>query len=237
MNEWVRTWGLRLLALGIAIGIWFNASVEDRLVSSEKVVEASVTYNRPNGFVLINPVQTVNVRVSGTKKAIRQLSPYMVNMSIDLGQRQTGVAMMGLTSENVLLPEGLEVVSIEPNTIRVDLEREVTERLPVVAKLTGRPAAGATVGQPEVIPNQILVIGPEPMLARVDSLSTRPISLDGRDKTFEEPDVAVVLPDPLIQIVPPPSTVTVTVPIQPPPQPPAPAKPRKETRKEKGKKT
>jgi YbbR domain-containing protein len=233
VNEWVRTWGLRLLALGIAIGIWFNASVEDRLVTSEKVVEAGVAYNRPSGFFLINPVQTVNVRVSGTKKAIRRLSPYMVNVSVDLGQRQTGISTIGLTSENVLLPEGLDVVSIEPNSIRVDLEREVTERLPVVAKLAGRPAAGAKVGQPEVIPNQILVIGPEPVLAHIDSLSTRPVSLDGHDKSFEEPDVAVVLPDPLIQIVPPPSTVTVTVPIQPPTQPPAPAKPRKE----KGKKT
>jgi YbbR domain-containing protein len=178
-------------------------------------------------------VQNVNVRVSGSKKAIRQLSPYMVNVSVDLGQRQTGLAGINLTADNVLLPDGLDVVSIEPNTIRVDLEKEVSMRLPVVAKLTGRPAAGATVGQPEVIPNQILVIGPEPMLARVDSLSTRPISLDGHDGTFEEKDVTVVLPDPLIQIVPPPSTVTVTIPIQPPPERPAPTKPRKE----KGRKT
>jgi len=126
------------------------------------------------------------------------------------------------------------VVSIEPNTIRVDLEREVVQNLPVVPKLTGEPAAGATVGKPEVLPNQIKVIGPEPMLARIDSLPTRPVSLDGHDSTFEEQDVAVVLPDPLIQIVPPPLTVTVTVPIQPPAEPPAPpAKPRKG----KGKKT
>jgi YbbR domain-containing protein len=228
VNDWIRTWGLRLLALGIAIGIWFNASVEDRLVSSEKVVEAVVAYNRPNGFALINPVQNVNVHVSGSKKAIRKLSPYMVNVSVDLGQRQTGLATINLTAENVLLPDGLEVVSIEPNTIRVDLEKEVTERLPVVAKLAGRPAAGATAGQPEVIPNQILVIGPEPMLARIDALSTRPVSLEGHDSTFEEKDVAVVLPDPLIQIVPPPATVTVTVPIQPPAQPAAPPKARKE---------
>ena len=232
MNEWMRTWGLRLLAMGIAIGIWFNVSVEDRLVSSEKVVEAAIVYNRPNGFVMINPVQNVNVRVRGSKRAIRQLSPYMVNVSVDLGQRQTGISTIGLTPENVLLPEGMDVVSIEPNNIRVDLEKEVTERLPVVAKLTGRPAAGAKVGQPEVIPNQILVIGPEPVLARIDSLFTRPVSLDGHDKTFEEADVTVVLPDPGIQIVPPPSTVSVTVPIQPPAQPPAPAKPRKEKGKQ-----
>lgn len=228
MNEWMRTWGLRLLALGIAIGIWFNASVEDRLVSSEKVVEATIAYNRPHGFVLVNPAQNVNVRVSGSKKAIRQLSPYMVNVSVDLGQRQTGVAAINLTPDNVLLPDGLDVVAIEPNTIRVDLEREVIQNVPVVPKLTGKPAPGAKAGTPEAIPNQIKVIGPEPMLARLDSLSTRPVSLDGHGSTFEEQDVAVVLPDPMIQIVPPPSTVTVTVPIEPPAEPPAIPKPRKE---------
>jgi YbbR domain-containing protein len=233
LNDWVRTWGLRLLALGIAIGIWFNASVEDRLVSSEKVVEASVAYIRPNGFVTVNPVGNVNVRVSGTKKAVRQLSPYMVTVNVDLGQRQTGPSSITLTPENVLLPDGLEVVSIEPNTIRVDLEKEVSVRLPVVAKLTGRPAAGATVGKPEVLPNQIFVAGPEPVLSHVDQLSTRPISLDGHDSSFEERDVTVVLPDPAIQIIPPPSTVTVTVPIQPPAEKPAPER----RRNEKGKKT
>jgi diadenylate cyclase len=234
VNDWMRTWGLRLLALGIAVGIWFNASVEDRLVSSEKVVEAIVSYNRPRGFVILNSVQNVNVRVSGSKKSIRQLSPYMVDVSVDLGQRQTGLATIALTPDNVVVPDGLEVVSIEPNTIRVDLEKEVSQRLPVVPKLMGEPAGGATVGKLEVSPNQVLVIGPEPILARIDSLTTRPVLLDGRTSSFEEP-VEVVSPDPLIQIADPPtSKVTVTVPILPPVEPPAPAaKPRNG----KGKKT
>jgi YbbR domain-containing protein len=229
MNEWARTWGLRLLALGIAIGIWFNASVEDRLVSSEKVVEAAVSYNIPHGFMVINPLPTVNVRLSGSKKATRQLIPYMVNVQVELSQRQVGLASVPLTPENVLVPDGLEVVSIEPNTVQVDLEREVTLRLPVFPKLIGEPAAGSTVGEPEVFPNQVLVSGPEPMLSRIDSLSTRPISLDGHALTFEE-SVAVLSPDPLIQISQP-TKVTVKVPMQQPSVAPVPEKPRTAKRK------
>jgi YbbR domain-containing protein len=229
VNEWARTWGLRLLALGIAIGIWFNASVEDRLVSSEKVVESAVSYNRSRGFLVTNPVATVNVRLSGSKKAIRQLIPYMVSVQIDLSQRQVGLTSIPLSAENVLVPDGLEVVSIEPNTVQVDLEREVAQRLPVFPKLTGEPAAGSTVGEPEVFPNQVLVSGPEPMLARIDSLSTRPISLDGHALTFEE-TVAVVSPDPLIQISQP-TKVTVKVPMQQPAEAPPTAKPRTDKKK------
>jgi YbbR domain-containing protein len=230
VNERVRTWALRLLALGIAIGIWFNASVEDRLVSSEKVVEASVSYNRPRGFIIINPVGTVNVRLSGSKKTVRQLKSDNVDVQVTLSQRQEGSAIVNLGPENVSAPDGLEVVSIEPGNIRVDLEREVSQRLPVVPKLVGRPAAGAVAEEPEVFPNQVLVTGPEAMLARVDSLTTRPISLEGRTTTLEEPEVPVLTPDPLIQIVQP-SKVTVRVPIQPAPndqaKPPA-SKGRKE---------
>jgi YbbR domain-containing protein len=215
VNEWARTWGLRLLALGIAIGIWFNASVEDRLVFSEKVVEASVSYNRPRGFIIASPgPQSVNVRLRGSKKTIRQLNPYMVSVQVDLSQRQIGLVSINLTSDDVLVPEGLEVVVIEPNTLRVDLEREISLRVPVVPKFVGKPAAGSAVGEAEVSPNQVLVTGPEPLLAHLESLSTRPISLEGHAQTFDE-RVEVVSPSSLIQIAPA-GMVTVRVPLTPP---------------------
>jgi YbbR domain-containing protein len=228
VTESGRDWGLRLLALGIALGIWFNASVEDRLVSTEKVVEASVSYISPRGFVVVNPVQNVNVRLAGSKKAIRQLNPSMVDVQVDLSRRPAGMNDVTLSSENVLAPDGLDVTSIEPNTIRLDLEREVTQRLPVFPKLTGEPAAGSVVQEPEVFPSQVLVTGPESILARVESLSTAPISLDGHALPFEE-SVAVAAPDPLIQIVQP-ARVTVRIPLKPA-DPAAPKQTPKEKRK------
>lgn len=215
MSESARTWGLRLLALAIAIGLWFSVSFEDREVLSERVVEASVSYNRPRGFVILDPVQNVQVRLRGSSKQIRQLNPYMVDAQVELTRAQEGIVNVSLGPENVLMPEGLEVVSIEPNVIRVELEREITQRIPVVPEIIGTPAPGAKIEEPEVFPNQVLVTGPASLLAKTDSLTTRPVSLSGRSATFEE-TVAVIPPDPLIQIVQP-SKVSVRVPIQPPP--------------------
>jgi diadenylate cyclase len=214
VSERARTWGLRLLALGIAFSLWFSVSFEDREALSERLVEASVSYNRPRGFVILDPVPSVNVRLRGSSKAIRRLNPYQVDVQVELTQTQPGTVTVNLGPENVLAPEGLDVVSLEPNVIRVELEREVTQRLPAVPKIIGEPAAGAIVDEPEVFPNQVLVTGPESLLARIQSLSTRPIRLDGHALTFDE-TVAVVSPDPLIQIVQP-SKVTVTVPMHQP---------------------
>lgn len=214
MSDRGRTWALRLLALGIAIGIWFNASVEDRLVPSEKVVEADISYNRPRGFIIMNQVRNVNVRLTGSKKAIRQLNPYMVDVQVALSQSQEGLAIITLGPENVLTPDGVEVVSIEPATIRVELEKEIPKRLPVVPNLVGQPAAGAVMDEPEVFPSQVLVTGPKSLLAQVDSLSTQPIRLDGHAVTFEQ-TVRVVPPNPLIQVDQP-AQVTVRIPMRQP---------------------
>jgi YbbR domain-containing protein len=214
MSESVRTWGLRLLALGIAIGLWLNVSFEDRQELTERVVEAGVSYNSPVGFVILDPVQTVNVRLRGSNRQVRSLNPYMVNIQMDLDQGAPGTFNIPLSPQNVLAPEGLEVVSISPNVIRVELEREISQRLAVVPQIVGEPAAGAVAGEPEVFPSQVLVVGPESLLARTEALSTRPISLNGHALTFEQP-VAVISPDPLIQIVQP-SEVTVRVPMRQP---------------------
>jgi len=222
VSESARLWSLRLLALLIAIALWYRFSLEGRETLTERTVDAPVSYNRPRGFVVLDPVSTVSVRLRASSKKFRVLNPYQVNVQVELTQQQKGVVNFNLTPEDVQVPEGYSVVAIDPDVIRVELDREVTQRLPVRPQLVGEPAGGASAGAPEVLPDQVLVTGPETLLARIQSLATRPISLDGHAMTFDE-TVNVTQPDPLIQIVQP-SKVTVRVPLTPPP-PPAPSPP------------
>lgn len=213
MSDGLRTWGLRLLALGIALGLWFNSSFEDREVLNERVVEASVSYTWPKGFMVLDRERNVNVRVRGSSKRVRGLDPDQVDVQVELSRRE-GPVTINLGPENVLMPEGLEVVSIEPNVITVEVEREASGSIRVEPDLEGEAAAGATVGEPEVFPSQVLVTGPESLVASTEVLHTRPVNVGGRSATFEV-NVAVVPPDSLIQIARP-TRVTVRVPIQPP---------------------
>jgi YbbR domain-containing protein len=224
----LQTWGLRVLALGIALGLWFNFSFQAREAPAERLIEAAVSYNRPRGYIVLDPVQSVNVRLRGSSKAVRRLSPFQVAVQVDLSRFQEGAWTLNLDHENVLMPDGLEVVSIEPSAIRAELEKEVTQRLPVVPKLIGEPAGGATLAEPEVLPNQVLVTGPGSRIAKAATLSTQPISLDGHALPFEA-TVAVVSPDPLIQIVQP-FKVLVRVVLQPPEVEAPPEKPARRGR-------
>lgn len=213
MNDRARIWGLRLLALLIALSIWYRVSLEDRETLTERTIEASVTYNRPVGYIVLDQVRNVDVLVRGTSKRIREIAPYQVDVQVELVQAQKGTVDIPLEPENVKVPEGFEVVSIDPNVIRVELDREISQSLPVEPQIVGRVPAGYRTEVPEVFPNQVMVTGPESLIARVPALSTRAVSLTGRTETFED-SVAVTAPDPLIQVIQP-SRVSVRVPIQP----------------------
>ena len=116
MTESRGLWGLRLLALALAGLAWFIFSGEKREPQSEKVVEASVRYDAPRNFLLLERVETVRITARGPLSKIRSLTAPFVDVFVDLPD-QVGIQQVALTEDHVVLPEGLELVSVEPNVI------------------------------------------------------------------------------------------------------------------------
>lgn len=220
MSDSARAWGLRLLALAISLAVWYSVSLSDRETLAETTIEqATVNYIVPREYVMLdpNPVRNARVRLRGSDKKIRQLNPYQVRLQVELPEAAKGAEVnVSLGPDDVQVPDDFEVISIEPNVIRVELDREVAQLVSVKPQLTGEPAAGARMaGEAEVYPNQVHVTGPESLVTQLDFVTTRPVNLDGHALPFEE-QVAVVAPDdPLIQLQRP-LRVLVRVPLEPP---------------------
>lgn len=212
MSENGQTWGLRLLALAIAVGLWFAISVDKREARGQRAVEASVLYNNPQGLVILDPVQQLTVIVSGPDRQIASLDPSQVSVRVDLAGSLPGLLTVNIGADDVSMPQGLRVESISPNQVPLQLDEKITRRLPIVVSLVGEPAAGAIPGEPAVVPTEMPVEGPRTKLAEIESLATSPVSLDGHAFSFEE-QATVVSPDPLIQLLQP-ARVMVRVPLQ-----------------------
>jgi len=205
-------WALRLLAVGIAVALWFALSYENRETRSEKILDADITYMRPDGMVIVDPQQRAEILISGPQDAVGRVTPSSVTIQVDLRDGQPGPVNVNLNAENVRLPPGLRVDRIRPGTLSLELDREVTRSLRVEVELRGEPAAGAQIGELTVTPPQVRVTGPEAQIRTLDSAPTAPISLDGHAIDFEE-IVTIVLPDILeISDVQPPR-VTVRIPL------------------------
>lgn len=213
MSEKARLWGMRGMALAIAVALWFTLSWDKRERQSERVVEASVTYDTEEAMTVLDPVRQIDVRVRGGTQRVRTLNPAVVNVLVELPQTEAGPTDVAVAPENVYVPEGFEVVSLDPNTLHLSLDRIESKRLPVEVDLAGEPAAGATVGNPVVFPPAVTVRGPATRLENVRVVRTRPVSLNGHAQTYEEM-ASVLPPDPLVSVDP--GLVRVRVPMEPP---------------------
>jgi YbbR domain-containing protein len=210
MRERKTIWALRALALALAVLTWTFISL-DRERQSERPLAATVQYNIPADLALLNPVETVNIRLSGPLSSFSDLDPFSVFVVIDLDNHAQGLVEIPLTPDNVRRPAHFQVTSIEPNVLTLDLDRLVNEMRPVVARFAGEPAAGAVAGTPSVAPESVLVRGPASILRQVEFVDTRPVDLTGHAIDFSE-SVLLRSPDPLITVIEP-SFVTVRIPL------------------------
>ena len=215
MSERKSLWGLRLLALGLGVLAWFLATGERRESRTETTfVEPFINYTTSEQMMILKSVEKVKIGIRGTSSQIQNLNPFQVSVGVDLRDAEKGAREVTLAPRDVLLPEGLEVFSIEPQSIVVELDRVVQEIRLVEATLIGEPAAGAQVLDSEVLPPQVLVSGPESLVAGLQSLATSPVSLDGHALNFDE-RAQVVSPNAKIQIVQP-MVVTVRISLEVP---------------------
>jgi YbbR domain-containing protein len=209
-------WVYRFGALLIAVALWYVIAAEKRELESEKIVEASVTYNTPRRVVLLNRVGQVRILVQGSRKEIRRLRPFDLDVLVDLSEEKPGRVNVDLTPDDVALPnDNLTVLSIEPKQLTLELDDEMEKRVPVEIDLGGEPAAGAIITARTVTPSAALVAGPASRIANLQRLLTGKVLLDGHAFSFEQ-QVALLAPDPLIRILQP-TSVLVQINLEQPP--------------------
>jgi hypothetical protein len=171
-----------------------------------------VTYNTPQGFVLLNPTSSLQVRVSGGEQAILNLTPFQVSAVVSLEPR-AGIQEIVIEPRHLSRPPGVEVVSTVPDRLSLHLDREIQKRLRVVPDPRGEPAAGAVEGEHAAVPEFVTVKGPQSTLENRDTIFA-PVTIGGRAHSFEQ-SVTLETPDPLIQVLGS-STVRVSVVLEPP---------------------
>lgn len=213
--------GLKILSIALAIGLWLGVSVEKPGDRSQRVVEASVTYNTPPELILLDPVSKVEVRLQGSEETVRTLNPQMVGVLLDLREASEGDLEVRVGPENVFAPEGTEVVSITPSQLRLAFDRVETWFLPVREDLQGEPAAGARLLSYTSSPDQVAATGPESILKTFTFVTTEPIRLDTHALSFEE-TVSIRAPNPLISIQPSRVKVRIELELQEPDSPSVP---------------
>jgi YbbR domain-containing protein len=167
----------------------------------------------PADLELVGPApDTVDVRVRGSSNALTRLGPGDIAAVIDLKSARDGRRVFTLGPGQVLVPAGLETVQVSPSTLSMEFEATVTRRVPVEARTDGDPEKGFRVVRVASVPEQVEISGPASVVARVDSVMTDAVSVEGRRETVRS-TVPVGVNAALVRIRGP-QMVTVTVTIE-----------------------
>jgi YbbR domain-containing protein len=188
-----------LVALIGAIVLWYSlAGQQDQNISVRGVKAALTLVNMPRNLVLISNVpDTISLRLRGPLSKSLDAATGL-EVYLDLAEARPGTGSFTIDAAEIPLPTEVEVVSIEPAFITLELERLASNTVPLVPVLEGKPAPGFTVGEVRVSPLQISIQGPESRILALDVVETTPISIEGAAGPVE----ATVLPrltDPLLR--------------------------------------
>ncbi len=227
-----RNLGTKLLALAIAGVTWFLLSGQQRERISERSYRIPLSVvNVPPGTMIVSPLpDAVDVRLRAAFTPLRTLEPGKLEAVVDLADTVPGEKRYPLGPSDINVPPEVEIIAISPAEIRLVLDAVADKTLPIVPEISGTPAPGAHLDEVSAEPRSARLVGPAKALARMVSVATEPVSVEGRDAPFSE-TTTLALPAPGLRVREG-QLVTIRVRIRPAPaaEPtpgPTPARPKK----------
>ncbi|MBI1741293.1 MAG: hypothetical protein HYR57_10505 [Candidatus Koribacter versatilis] len=208
-RTFVQNFGLKLISLLLAAGLWLVVVARDPVAEVEMKVPIEF-HGVPENLEIDSASFTeAQIRVRGPGRLIHRLRAADVRAEIDLSAVRPGSRTFDLTSRNVRVPQDLEVVQIVPGQFQLSFDNRMTRSIEVHPRVTGNFAEGMRVAQVMADPASIMITGPRRRVEAVEAATTDPVDASGAMTRATFVTQAYV-PDPLIQVVHP-TPIRVTV--------------------------
>lgn len=169
---WKRNLGYKILALGVAVVIWFYAN-EGRNPPITKDIKVTLDVRKVDpGCVVTNAPRSVKVCLEGTRSHIESIAaePDAISAYVNLQGKAAGRQILPVI---VRLPEGfVGVVSAtpDPRQVPVSLEDRVHRMVTVDVQFIGSPPVGFRFSKPSVSPNRVLISGTAKQISQVSQV-------------------------------------------------------------------
>ncbi len=176
--------GLKGVSLLLAFLLWHQ-------VASQRTVQRTVSVpvefvNIPNDLIISNDHPRRLEVVLRSDRGSANIEERQLTAAVDLKSAIPGILEVPITDQNISRPSGLEILSIKPSKILLQLESTRRKNVAVDAEVTGEPAPGFEVIGIQVIPAQVMISGPESHVQKAKSAHTGIIDLSGRSASFSQ---------------------------------------------------
>jgi YbbR domain-containing protein len=187
--------GLRIFALGLAIGLWIFVNTAERGAVEPLTVPISYA-SLPQGMVLVNhPPTQVKIEVTGPRTLLSLLDPERMTLKIDLRSVMAGQSEFKIYPAMFNVGRNTTVTSISPDQLSLDIDRLVTRDVPVHLAVEDKVAPGYMISSVDITPPSVTIVGPSRYVAPLTSVNTEPFDLKGLSADVSR-SVDIVPPDP-----------------------------------------
>ncbi len=176
--------GTKLISVVMAIVLW-GIVLGSRNV--EVIKEIPLEVITPADIVSANEIpDRISFRLSGPKAFLRSIldrkeEPIRVNLS----GAKPALVTYRFFSDNIRVPIGVKVLSINPTAILIKLEYLKRRDVPVRLELKGSPPDGYRLVKTEIKPEIVRIKGAESRVDGITEVSTTPIDISNLKKTLD----------------------------------------------------
>lgn len=177
-------WVSKLVSVVIAIVLWVIV-LGSRNVEVTKEVPLEVV--TPTDLVAANEIpERIAFRLMGPKAFLRAiLDRHEDPIRVNLSGAKPGLVTYRFFSDNIRVPIGVKVLSINPAAILIKLEKIKKKDVAVRPILRGAPPEGYRVASTSIVPELVKVKGAESRVDSVSEIPTMPIELSELRQTIE----------------------------------------------------
>jgi YbbR domain-containing protein len=175
----LRNFGLRVLSVLIACGLWLFVNAGQREAQTNLLVPVEYR-GLPAGLMIINGrPDFINLSISGPRTLLSLLDPTRLTVRLDLRGISPGQNDLKISPEMFRIPRQTKIDRILPSQITLDIDQIATREVPVRLSISGQVASGLAIGSIEMKPQVVTVTGPSHSLRNIDAIDTMPFDVQG----------------------------------------------------------
>jgi YbbR domain-containing protein len=182
-RNWKLKVGCTLIALVTWVGVVYAGNPPETKLVSVPVPQSSI----PAQFVLVQPVQNIQVRVGGDQNTLQSLNPAELTVTVAWSM-VTRVGTYSIPITVVSDDPSIELIS-PPTTIQVDVDAFKSKSVPVTIIITNPPPVGYQSGVEQAAPSSVVIDGPARQLVDIQARVT--VDLIAQKANFQA-DLAVL---------------------------------------------
>ncbi len=176
-----------ILSILFAFFLWFAVNLNGEYEENFKA-RIVIKNLHPEKAIKVDYPEFVDLKVKGQGWKILPFYFFSrPHMTIDLSNVQSRLHINLLNDRRVhiSLPQNVYLIQVEPESLKLEFDRRVEKKVPVVFSYETKSSNGDFAYPPRIFPDSVVISGAESIVSRIESISTKKLLIEKLGQEIE----------------------------------------------------